>query len=87
MYNSKQVKAIANELKRRFMLGEIEGHEVVVTLLAMAKAGKIKSDDIVDILLVVFSKNMQGVLRSLSRASSLVDDTMIDEILSEVEHT
>lgn len=83
-YSKKQLDAVAKHLRDRFMAGEVEGHEIVVALISMVKAGRITLDDVSPLLFTVYFGNPQGVMTALEKAHSLIDDKMIDEIIKEV---
>lgn len=85
MFSVNQKEALSIHLKKRFMSGEVEGHEIVVALLAMVEAGNILLGDIKNIMMSVFFENHEGVMRALLRAHQLVDDVMIDQIIREVK--
>ncbi|MCM3135987.1 hypothetical protein M3629_24760 [Paenibacillus polysaccharolyticus] len=83
-YSQSKTENVANHLKMRFMEGNVEGHEIVVALISMVKAEKIELDEVAPILQTVFFEQPQGILLALKKASSLIDDQLIDSILQEV---
>lgn len=66
------------------MEGNVEGYEIVVALISMVKAEKIELDEVVPILQTVFFEQPQDILLALEKASTLIDDQLIDSILQEV---
>lgn len=84
MYNEQQKKALALHLQNKFMEG-VKGYEIVVVLMTMIKDKRLKESDVRPILMTVHFNNLEGVIRSLSKAQELIDDEMIDSILSEVK--
>lgn len=84
MYDKEQVKTLGKYLQRKFILGEVEGYEVVVALIAMEQDDIIKEEDIKPLLMVIHSNNTEGVIRSLKRAHGLIDEEMINSIVKEV---
>lgn len=84
MYNNRQIKLITDELQKRYTGGSIENYEIVITLLAMQKSGKISIKHIGEILLHVFNGNKIQVLKALEVADCLVDDTLIDNVIEDV---
>lgn len=79
-----KTETVANHLRARFMEGNVEGHEIVVALISMVKAEKIELDEVAPILQTVFFEQPQGILLALEKASTLIDDQLIDSILQEV---
>ncbi|SNS23642.1 hypothetical protein SAMN05446037_1006154 [Anaerovirgula multivorans] len=75
------METLKKHLRDKFMAGESEGYEIVIALLTLVKAEKIGEEDILDILMFVHFDNLKGVLSSLVKASELVDDDMIDDII------
>lgn len=84
-YSKVQVGAVAKELQKRFMNGEVESHELVVTLLAMEGAGRITPTDMKNILLTVFFGDTKGVIAALKKAAGIVTPEMIAEIIAETD--
>ena len=84
MYNDNQVKALARELQNRFFKNTVNDYEIVVTLMALEKTGKVTPEHIADILMYVFFGNRQGVLRALERAKPFLQDALIDAVIAEV---
>lgn len=56
-YSELQKKAVAKYMRAKYMAGDIEGHEIVVALISMVKAERIKLSDVRPILEVVFFGN------------------------------
>lgn len=83
-YSQSKTEAVATHLRTRFMEGNVEGHEIVVALISMVKAQKIQIDDVAPILSKVFFENPQGILAALEKASTLVDDELVESIINEV---
>ncbi|MFE6076111.1 MULTISPECIES: hypothetical protein [unclassified Paenibacillus] len=83
-YSQSKTEAVATHLRNRFMEGNVEGHEIVVALISMVKAQKINIDDVAPVLFNVFFDNPEGILSALEKASTLVDDELIDSIINEV---
>ncbi|MCW3790962.1 hypothetical protein OM416_05170 [Paenibacillus sp. LS1] len=83
-HSQSKTETVATHLRTRFMEGNVEGHEIVVALISMVKAGKINLDEVAPILSTVFFEQPQGILLALEKASSLIDDELIDSILHEV---
>lgn len=84
-YTSKQKKVISKELKRKFASKSAKGHEIVITLIAMANAGRIDLNDIEPILTEVFDGDFKKMLNALKIAHNLIDDELIDSVIKEVE--
>ncbi|ATO48624.1 hypothetical protein P4V86_03720 [Brevibacillus laterosporus] len=84
-YSNAQIEAIATHLRDRFMREEVEGHEIVVALISMVEAERILLSDVAPILFKVYFDNPQGVLVALEKASTLIDDKMVTEIIEEVK--
>ena len=78
------VDQLAIYLKKKFLTQEIAGHELVVALMAMIKDGRIKENDMMKILLVVFNNNLEGVVRSITRANQILDDSLLTTIVDDV---
>lgn len=78
------LEQLSNYLKLKFSGGEVEGYELVVALMAMVKDKKIDKSDIRPILFKVFEGNIEGIARSLDRASKVVDEKLLNEIVNEV---
>ena len=78
------VDQLAGYLKEKFLTQEIGGHELVVALMAMIKDGRIKENDMMKILLVVFNNNLEGVVRSITRANQILDDSLLTTIVDDV---
>ena len=70
--------------RKKFIEG-YEGYEIVITLLALIKEGKITEDDILPIMNYVYTGNDTGVYNALKKARTLVDDELIEDIIKEVE--
>jgi hypothetical protein len=85
VYNEQQKRALALNLRKKFLDGEAEGYEIVVALLAMVKDKRLKEKDIKPILMTVHMNNPVGVMRSLQRAYEIVDDDMLNEIIQEIK--
>lgn len=85
MFNDKQKQVITEELKNKFIAGEAKDYEIVITLVTMAKAGRITVDDIKPMLMSIHSDNKIDAIIALSKAQKLIDENMIDEIIAEVE--
>ncbi|NGQ95311.1 hypothetical protein G3578_09105 [Brevibacillus sp. SYP-B805] len=80
--NESQKRTIAYQFRDKFVNGDAEGYEIVIALMAMVKQGKIGLDDVKPILTIVHMGNLEGVMRSLQRAHSIIDDDLIDSILN-----
>jgi len=78
------VENLKEYFRRKFIEG-YEGYEIVITLLALIKDGKITEDDILPIMNYVYMGNVTGVYNALNKARTLVDDKLIDDIIEEVE--
>lgn len=86
-YTKAQVNTVAKEMQRRYIEGEVEGHEIVLALLAMEKAGRITIEDIRFILLYIFYGNRQAVIRVLAKAGNMVTAELIDAIINESQNS
>ncbi|WP_145331774.1 hypothetical protein [Paenibacillus xylanexedens] len=84
-YSQSKNETVAHHLRARFMEGNVEGHEIVVALISMVKAEKIELDEVVPILQTIYFEQPQGMLPALEKASTLIDDQLIDSILQEVK--
>lgn len=87
LYNDKQIKAISKELQRKFISGECEAYDIVITLIALNKAGRIAESTIKEVLMFVFFHNRLGMLKALHKAESLIDEMTINNIVSEIQET
>jgi|GEM_PF-4161296 len=87
LYNDKQISAVSKELQRKFIAGECEAHDVVITLIALNKAGRIVESTVKEVMMNVFFHNRAGVLRALQKAEDLIDEMTINNIVSEVQAT
>ncbi|MEK3838176.1 MULTISPECIES: hypothetical protein [unclassified Paenibacillus] len=81
-----QVTAIANELQRRVHSGEAKDNIVVVTLLSMAKAGRLSSMNINKILHDIYDDKVK-ILAVLIEAQKVIDEEMVNSIIKEVRAT
>lgn len=81
-----QVTAIANELQRRVHSGEAEGDIIVVTLISMAKAGRLSSEHINKILLTIYGDKVK-ILAVLIEAQKVMNEDLVNSIISEVRAT
>lgn len=70
--------------RKKFIEG-YEGHEIVISLLALIKEGKITKEDILPIMNYVYMGNATGVYNALNKAHTLVDDKLIEDIIKEVK--
>lgn len=77
---------ITNELRIKYHNQQLQDYEVVITLLAMAKAGKLKEKDINLILDSIFGDPVL-VLKALGRASKIADDSFLDSIIKMVKNS
>ncbi|MGM7682870.1 hypothetical protein ACSVDA_12020 [Cytobacillus sp. Hm23] len=84
MDSNKYNVQLASYLKQKYQQGAVEGHELVVTLVAMAEDNKIKYPEIKPILYKIFHGNIEGMFRSLTRAKAIIDKELIHEIVEEV---
>lgn len=71
-------------VKLKFIEGT-EGYEIVVMLLALVSQGKLKEDDILDIMNYTFDNNLEGVTNALIKAKAIANDDIILKILEGVE--
>jgi Asp-tRNA(Asn)/Glu-tRNA(Gln) amidotransferase B subunit len=83
-FNPTQVKALGLHMQKRMISGDIKGYELVVALMAMVKDGKITERDVKPVLMTAFFNNAQGVMVALQKANEIIDDDMIDSIISDV---
>ena len=84
-FSESQKRAVALQMRDKFIKGDAEGHEIVIALMALVKKGRISLLDVKPILTIVHMGNLEGVMRSLQKAHSLIDDELIDSILNESE--
>lgn len=71
-------------LKKKFVMQEVTGTEIVVTLMAMVKDEKINEDNMKNVLYTVFNYNYEGIIRSIQKANEILDDEMLDSIVTDV---
>ena len=71
-------------LKKKFLMQEVNGTEIVVTLMAMVKDEKINEDNMKNVLYIVFNYNYEGIIRSIQKANEILDDEMLDSIVTDV---
>jgi hypothetical protein len=83
-YSDSQVLTVGEELKKRYVVGTIETHELVVTLMTMVQTDRISSVGMREILLTVFHGNASGVLRALESSSALISKELMDAIISDI---
>lgn len=84
MYSGNQLSVVSDYLKSKFLSGEIESLELVTTLMAMNRAGKIDEDGVAKILTDVYMGSTEGALRALRKASQIISDKDIEEILEKL---
>lgn len=81
---SRVEEQLGSYLKQKYLLDEVSGTEVVVTLMAMVKDGRINEDNMRNVLYVVFNYNYEGIIRSISKASEILDDNLLNDIVTDV---
>lgn len=79
-----RVEQLSNYLKEKFLLHEVTGPEIVVTLMAMVKDGRLEEENIKEILYTVFNYNTEGIVRSIQRANLILDDDLLNSIIEDV---
>lgn len=84
MYTDKQLENVIQFLDAKYLLGEIEPHELVVTLLSMVKAEKINESQAAHVLMRIFMDNPEAVKKALDKAKIVADDKTLDEIVKKV---
>ena len=62
-----------------------EDYEIVVMLLALVKQGKLKEDEVLDIMSYVLDNNFKAILNALVIAKSMVDDDVLNKIINGVD--
>ena len=75
------VESTTVELREKYLNSEVEPYIVVVALVAMAKAGKIRNDSITAILNEVFKGFETDLIKGLTKAREIIDAELIDEVI------
>jgi hypothetical protein len=84
-FQKKQIANIAEYLKNKYFNGDVEPHELAVTIISMVVAGKITEDDAAFIFSKVFLGNIDGARRALKKAEKVLSDSALNDIIKTVE--
>lgn len=85
MYTSKQVEAVAKELRERVNKNTVTDFEVILVVLTLWKSHRIDTRGLVNILLIAFTENKERILKALESAMAIADDSLIDSIIKDIE--
>lgn len=85
MYTSKQVDAVAKELRERVNKNTVTDFEVILVVLTMWKSHRIDINGIITILFTAFSGNRERILEGLEGAMAIADDKLIDKIIKDIK--
>lgn len=85
MYTSKQVDAVAKELRERVNKNTVTDFEVILVVLTLWKSHRIDTRGLVNILLIAFTENKERILKALESATAIADDLLIDSIIKDIE--
>ena len=81
MFSDEQIKCVGKYLKDKFLYGSVEPTEIVVALISMVKAKKLLEDHVALILIEIYDNNVSAAHIALEKASKILSDDMVDDIL------
>jgi hypothetical protein len=84
MYTHNQVEAVVKELRTKIAEGNITEYELVILVLILEKTKKINIKQVSEILIKVV-KDTKKILETLETARSVITDSIINEIIKEVD--
>ncbi len=73
---------LGNYLKTRFEAKGLKDHEVFVAIIALARAGFIREEDVKSLVEHIFEGDEVRMIRGLTVANKIIDRELIEEILN-----
>lgn len=83
--NSDMVQVIINQTKEKVSTNAVQDHEAVVGIMAMAKNFTLSEEIVRKIIHEVFEGDKERMAKALSVASHLIDESLIQKIISDVK--
>lgn len=84
-YNDSQKLELIKSFKTKLLNGEAKGYEIVIALITMVKAKRLRLSDVKPILISIFDHDLIGLLEALEKGRMLIDDELVDSVIRDVE--
>jgi hypothetical protein len=84
MYTKLQKQNLAGEFKERVLLGSATDYEVIISLLVFEKTSRITTEDIPELLYLIFDTR-QAIMDALLKIPANLDDNLISQIIQSLE--
>ncbi|UMZ72556.1 hypothetical protein [Natranaerofaba carboxydovora] len=79
------IKTICKTLKKHYQNNNYKPFEIIMSVLAMGKAGRVKQEDMKYILFNTFGEDIDILIRELNNVKQIVTPKLMDEIIEDVE--